>query len=214
MDIENVGYFDEEEVKSSRQSYKHLSLKEKCQTYLYSEDGRTYKSIAEELDRDPRTISNLHKKARKKDTLENKHPTKGRYARGSSKLTDAHKKFILKWSEVGAHNSSQEVWIHLTSIKNLRRISYDTVNRYLKTLGSWVKPRLDTVISQDNLIKRKWYCEANRDTITTEDVLFTDESLFELNRVTVRMFKFKRAARPKMGNSPHGLGRWFGPAYS
>ncbi len=37
-----------------------------------------------------------------------------------------------------------------------------------------------------------------RDFIVDEDVLFTDESLFELNRNTTKVFKFARDAMPEI----------------
>lgn len=195
MSEENDEFEIEEESKTPN---KNLSLVDKCKAYLSREEGKTYDSIAQGLGRSTSTIFNLYSKAQLTNSLDNKHSNKGRYSKGSTILTDNHKRFILKWLEAGKHKSSRELWRHLTSIKSVKWVGYDTINNYLKSLGSWVKPRLRTVISQKNLLKRKIYCEANMNIINGQDVIYTDESLFELNRVTARVFKFKRAATPEI----------------
>lgn len=170
MEIENEGSSSEEEFKSPNLKPRNLSLTENCKAYIYSEEGRSYTSIAQEIDRDPKTIRKLYNKALITNSLDNQHANKGRYSKGSSILTDRHRIFILEWLEAGIHNSSNQIYIHLISIRNLSRVSYSTVKRYVNTVGKWVKPRLRTVISQKNLIRRKEYCEDNIHTITTQDL--------------------------------------------
>ena len=77
-------------------NYSFLSLTEKCKAYLGVKEGKTYASIAKDLNRNPKTISDITKKGQKRKSLENQHSRKGRYAKGSSKLEDDHIRFILK----------------------------------------------------------------------------------------------------------------------
>jgi len=175
----------------------YLSLTDKCKAYTCSKQGMNYTDIAMEIGRAPKTINKLLQKAQEKKTLDNQHSGKGRYPKGGSKLNDHHKKFILQWLEEGKHKSSNEIYIHLNSIKNLKRVGYKTVNNYVLKLGKWVLPRVKTVISTKNLLKRKAYCEAQIKNIAQENVLFTDESMFELNRNTKRVFKFSKDAMPE-----------------
>jgi len=175
-----------------------LSLAEKCEVYLASIKGQKNSEIAKNINRNPRTISMLISKAKKENTLDNQHSKKGRYRKGSSKITDAHKKFIFQWIQEGKVNSSHQIWVHLCGVKKLSAIGYDCVNNYLKSLGRWVKPRLKTMISERNLVKRRNYCLANRNVILNQDVLFTDETMFELNRNTTKVFKFKKDSMPDL----------------
>jgi len=61
-----------------------------------------------------------------------------------------------------------------------------------------VKPRLSIAISEKNLRKRRYYCLENKDIILEEDVLYTDETMFELNRLTIKVFKFKKDSMPEV----------------
>jgi len=124
-----------------------LTLTEKCKIYLDTKDGKIPAQIAREMSRNPGTVSNLLDKAKKRKSLENQHAEKGRFAKGSTKLEASHIKFILQWIQEGIHNSSHEVWVHLCSIQTLKKVGYNTVNKYLSSLGKWVKPRLTTIIS-------------------------------------------------------------------
>ena len=54
------------------------------------------------------------------------------------------------------------------------------------------------MISEKNLLKRREYCEDNIKVINQQDILFTDESLFELNRNTLKVFKFKQELMPEI----------------
>ena len=145
-----------EEVKTNETREKtapsnFLSLRDKCKAFLDFQEGINYSTIARNINRNPRTIKKLVDKANCKGSLDNQHSQKGRYPKGSTKLTDEHKRFILKWIEEGSHNSSNEIWIHLCSIKTLKKVAYTSMNNYLKTLGRWVKPRLSIAISEKNL---------------------------------------------------------------
>ena len=175
-----------------------LTLAEKCEAYLASIKGQKNYEIAKNINRNPRTVSMLISKATKKDTLDNQHASKGRYVKGSSKITDAHKKFIFQWIEEGKVHSSHQIYIHLIGVKKLSTVGYDCVNNYLKSLGKWVKPRLKTVITEQNIIKRRNYCLVNREVILDQNVLFTDETMFELNRNTTKVFKFKKDSIPDL----------------
>ena len=80
----------------------------------------------------------------------------------------------------------------------MKKVSYNVVNNYIKTLGRWVVPKLKTAISRKNLEHRKSYCEENIDHILGQDVLFMDESLFELNRNKAKVFQFLKTAMPEV----------------
>jgi len=133
----------------------YLTLTEKCKVSLDSKNGKCYEDIAIDLNRDPKTVSKVVKKAKAKRSLDNQHCDKGRYAKGSAKHTNEHKRFMLQWIEEGKYHSSHEVWVHLSSIKKLKDVGYDGVNNYLKSIGKWVKPRLKTLISEKHIILRK-----------------------------------------------------------
>jgi len=130
--------------------------------YVSNKEGRSQRAVAMDLGRSFGAVNDLINKAKSKKTLDNQHGLKGRYPKGSSKLTEDHKRFILEWLIQSKHKSSNEVWLHLTSIKRLKWVCYDTVNNFLKSIGKWVKPRLKTIISEKNLLKRLEYCEANK----------------------------------------------------
>lgn len=202
MDIEDERILDDEEYKTPERTRKSphssISLADKCKMYLSDKDGQSHRAIAMEMGRSFCAVNDLINKANTKGTLDAQHHLKGRYAKGSSVLSDDHRTFILKWLIAGEHKSSNEVWQHLISIKRLKRVGYDAVNEYLKSLGSWVKPQLKTMISEKNLRKRLEYCTSNKDVIIDQDVLFTDESQFELNRTTARVFKFSKEAHPEI----------------
>jgi len=184
--------------KKSTNTYSYLTLTEKCKAYLGVKEGKSYASLAEELDRNPKTISDIAKKGKTRRSFENQHSNKGRFAKGTSKLNDEHIRFILKWLEEGTHNSSNEIFLHLQSIKKLKKVGYDCVNNYIANLGKWVIPQLKTQISQQNLIKRRAYCVLNREVISAQDILFTDESMFELNRNTRKVLKFRKEMMPEI----------------
>ena len=154
-------------------------------------------TFAKDIGRNRGTIEKLLEKAHSTRSLDNQHKQKGRFPKGGSKLEDGHKKYILQWLEEGKHNSTNQIYLHLNSIMNLKRVGYDSVNNYVKSLGRWVKPRVKTVISEKNLMKRLEYCQDQMDVIVNQDVLFTDESLFELNRNTTKVFKFTKDAMPE-----------------
>lgn len=55
--------------------------------------------IAHDLGRSYQTINYFLDVSTSQKKLEANHRAKGRYPRGSSKITDAHKKFINEWIE-------------------------------------------------------------------------------------------------------------------
>ena len=184
--------------KKTNASSHYLSLTPKCKIYLASKEGIKNVKIARELGCDPKTVKKIVSKAKTKKTLDNQHSTKGRYPKGSSVLTERHKTFLLDWINEGKYSSTNEMWLHLCDIKTLKHVSYDTVNRYIKSIGKWVKPKLKRVNSQKNFIKRRNYCLAEKNVILHQDILYTDETMFELNRNTTRVFKFKRESMPEI----------------
>src|SRR5688572_23641440 len=119
MDIENEGSSSEEEFKAPNMKPRNLSLIEKCKAIVYREEGHSFTSIGQKLGRDPKTVKKLHTKAQATNSLDNQHASKGRYPKGSISLTERHRKFILEWLESGSYHTSNEIYLHLTSIKNL-----------------------------------------------------------------------------------------------
>jgi transposase len=166
-----------------------LSLTEKCHIYLESKEGKSISHISTETKRSYKTIHRLITKALKFDTLENLDGNKGRYRKGSTVLTQRHTKMIDKCLTEENFHDSKAIWRYLISHVNLKRVSYTTVRNYVNTKGSWVVPRLVTEISLKNLIHRRDYCIAERTSIDDKDILFTDESSFQLNRNKIKIFK-------------------------
>ena len=84
----------------------------------------------------------------------------------------------------------RQIWNKLNSIKNLSRISYGPVDKYVKSLGKFVKPTPKPIVSEKNKQKRIAYCHSFRD-FNFHKVLFSDESSFQLNANTLKVFMKK-----------------------
>ena len=129
MEIENEGecrityekYVEEEyktpEKKKNKLWTTSITLTEKCKMYVSNKEGRSQRAVAMDLGRSFGAVNDLINKAKSKKTLDNQHGLKGRYPKSSTKLTEDHKRFILEWLIQSKHKSSNEVWLHLTSIK-------------------------------------------------------------------------------------------------
>ena len=137
MNIESEGdksfisSYDREETKTPERKpntgYHYLTLTEKCKAYVEAREGKNPVIIAKEMGRNLKTIKDLVKKGQKRRSLENQHAKKGRFPKGSINVKDEHKRFILKSLEEGTHNSTNEIFLHIQSIKKLPKLGYGSV---------------------------------------------------------------------------------------
>jgi len=125
------------------------------------------------------------------------HFAKGRWKKGETKLTERHKKLLRSWFQAGTMHSVRQCWIKLNKVKSISRVSYHPVRRYLKTIGSFVRPKLKTLVLPTNRIKRLTYCEEKKE-FNFRKVMFTDESSFQLNSNNIRAFRLKGNEPPKI----------------
>jgi hypothetical protein len=194
MDIEEEKF--ETPKKMLREEGSHLTLIEKCRSYLQKKNGDSVSDIARGLNRSWNVTDKFLKRAESNKSTDNRDENKGRYKKGITILTERHKRLIEEYLEEDPQSSSMAIWQKLSRVVTLMRISYDVVNNYIKTLGSWVKPRMKSEISINNHGKRLQYCQENINTIIGEEVLYTNESTFMLNRNTIKVFKFKDEDHP------------------
>ena len=122
-------------------------------------------------------------------SFESQHHQKGRFEKESTMLTERQKNLLEKWLKEGEIRSSNEAWIRLSKIKNMRKVSFNIVNNYIKSLGQWKNPALRTVLSFSNKEKRLNHCRKYL-CRTFRNVLFTDESVFQLNANTLKYINF------------------------
>lgn len=203
-------------IKTAQNNSDHnpLTDTEKSLAYLQHKTGTRTSKIAINLNRTSKTIFNFLKKPNPKTKFAPNHAAKGRWSKGRTKLTLRHKNLLKKWLENGTMHSARQCWIRLNKVKNLSRVSYLPVSNYLKTLGSFVRPKLKTLVSPGNRVKRLQYC-AEYEEFNFRKVLFTDESSFQLNSNNVRAFKFKGHTPPRITkyNPNHKIMVWAGISY-
>lgn len=142
-----------------KQKKKPLSLKEKAEAYVLWTKDYSITQIAKRLGQNYYTMRYFINNSAKQNKLEPKHNLKGRFKKGSSKVTQAHKKFIEKWLRSGKVHSSREIWRKLNLIQKVSKIGLTSVPNYVKTLGKWVVPSLREGISARNREKRLLYCQ-------------------------------------------------------
>lgn len=195
----------------SRSSYEQLTLTEKAKIYLSIEEGYNVSTISKDLKKNRNTVANFLRRALKFNDFTPRHKLKGRWPKGGSKLNERHKSCINKWLEEGKFNSSRQIWRKLNSMMNMKRISYNPINNYIKTLGGFVRPTLKPTISEKNKEKRLSYCRKHSN-FNFKNVLFTDESIFQLNANTLKVFvkKGHRYPRAKRHNPNSKIMVWGG----
>jgi transposase len=184
-------------ITPSSSSYKQMTLTEKSKIYLSRKEGHKVSTITREVQKSRTAVTSFLKRAITFKEFTTKHHLKGRWRKGDTKLDSRHKKFINKWLQEDTVNSSRQIWRRLNNTKNLKKISYNPVNKYIKTLGGFVKPTMKPVVSQKNKEKRVEYCRQYRN-FNMKNVLFTDESSFQLNSNTLKVFVKKGQARPRV----------------
>jgi len=192
----------------------HLSNAEKSFIYLHSLLDSETSNVSKDLGRDERTVVKFLNKVNSQGSFEHYHKNKGRWRRNGGKLNTKQKSLLQEWLKQGNIKSSREAWLRITQVKNLPRVSYNTVNSYLKFIGGFVKPLLKAEVSSTNLNKRIKYCTKYR-TFNFKKVLFSDESTFQINSNNFRAFKFKGQKRPiKVKKNPdYKVMVWAGVCY-
>ena len=173
-----------------------LSLLQKSQAYVSHLEGKTSKQISREIGSDRRVVRKLLFKAKTINTIESNHKSKGRWAKGDTKLNKKQKEFIERWLLSGEVGSAKQAWIRTNKIKNLPRVGLSCVNAFVKTKGSFVKPNLKSEVSEKNQTKRIQFCQSHSN-FNFRNVLFTDESSFELNSNSIKVFQPKGQKKPQ-----------------
>lgn len=177
-------------INPSDTSYSPLSDTEKSIAFLQTQLGAKSYQIATNLKRNTRTIKRFLHNVVGKGTFNPRHASKGRWPKGGGKLGPRHKEYLKRWLQNGSMHSARQCWIRLNKIKSLSPLSYKPVNRYLKTLGSFVRPKLKSNVSDKNKRDRIKYCQDFQQ-FNFRTVLFTDECSFQLNANNQRAFRFK-----------------------
>lgn len=173
----------------------YLTNTEKSYAYLKHKEGKDASTISKALGRDTRTVRAFISSAKNRKSFLPNHENKGRFRRGTTMLNERQKRLLTEWAREGKITSAREGWLRLLKLKNLPKVSYSTVNRFLNMIGSFVKPKLQTIISPINVDKRLCYIKKYRN-FNFKQVLFSDESSFQLNGNTIRAFKAKGEAAP------------------
>jgi len=182
-------------AKNSQSNFYHLSNPEKASILLQGVVGTEPQKIAVSINRDKRSIQNFLKEKDSPNVFESKNSKKGRWSKGTGKLTQNHKSYIYKWINDGTIRSSRDTYLRLNRIKKLPRISYHPVRLYLKKVGQFVKPTLKTEVTEVNKRKRLQYC-IRRQNFNFKRTMFTDESSFQLNANNQKVFKLKGSKTP------------------
>ena len=201
--------------KRSSQSFSNpLTNTEKSIAYLQSKLGTKPAKIAIKLGRYQKTVKGFLNNATSKQTLMPRHSEKGRWKKGDTKLTERHKNLLKSWLQAGTMNSVRQCWLKLNKVKSVSKVSYHPVRKFLKSLGSFVRPKLKTVVSPANRTKRLNYCNEKKD-FNFRKVLFSDESSFQLNTNNIRAFRIKGKEPPKVTkyNPNHKIMVWAGISY-
>jgi len=181
-------------TKTLQQSY-HLNNVEKAFIYLHNYNGTELKTVANMVSRDKRTVSSFVKEADSKNPFAPKDYKKGRWPKKGTKLTERHKEFLMRWIADETIESARKAHSRLNAIKTLKPISYNPVRNFLKSIGNFEKPRLKPELSDKNREKRLEYCRKNKN-FDFRKVLFSDESLFQLNQNNQKVFRLKESKLP------------------
>lgn len=91
--------------------------------------------------------------------------------------------------------SAHHAWQMLSNVRNVKKVNYRDVNEYLHSQGEFVIPLLKTKVSDVNVQKRLQYAKDYLRFDFTR-TLFTDESRFELNANTLKVWRFVGQPRP------------------
>lgn len=164
---------------------------EMCKIYVKFREGTKVATLAKDLGRSASTIRESLSKAYERKDFNRQDSSKGR----KRKLNDDHKRILQGYVLRGEVNSAHQAWKRISNVSNVKQISYKLVNEYYHTIGSFVTPLLKTKISEANKVKRVEYAKKYLN-FNFSRTLFTDESRFELNANTLKVFKFTGQPRP------------------
>ena len=106
-------------AKNSQSNFYHLSNPEKAYILLQGVVGTEPQKIAVSINRDKRSIQNFLKEKDSPNVFESKNSKKGRWSKGTGKLTQNHKSYIYKWINDGTIRSSRDTYLRLNRIKKL-----------------------------------------------------------------------------------------------
>jgi len=175
----------------------HLSNLEKSFIYLHGAIGSEPKEIASSIGRDPRSINAFLKSANDSaNAFTPKNNQKGRWVKGTTKLDKRHKEFLSHWIESGVLVSARDAYLRLNRIKSFKPISYNPVWNYLGTLGQFVHAGLKCDVSDKNKCAWLKYC-LKYQSFNFWKVLFSDESIFQLNTQYQRVFHVRGQQKSK-----------------
>ena len=194
---------------------KKLSLQEKAYAYVRYTMGHNVNKISRDLGRSWKAVNNVVIKGEDIQSLDDQYSLKGRWKKGSTELNARQKNLIETWLSQDSVSSTMDAWRRILTVKSTPDVCYQVVHKYINTLGSWVKPRLQTILSQNTINNRFEYSVEHIDN-TFEDTLFTDESTFELNSNYSKVFQFngqRYPTRPKY-NPNHSQMVWAGINYN
>lgn len=162
--------------------YKVITLKD---------DGLTVKQISNQLNKPLQTIYYWLKKFKKFGDINFKKRRKC-----FRKFNSAIYAEILNLLE-GDPSLSQKRIARIIKSKFKKTIHRTSISKYLKSHGSYKKAVVKPLLSQQNVAKRKTYCEKyHRQSL--KDVIFCDESSFQLFRNTLKVFHRKGNERSKI----------------
>ena len=202
-------------ISDQKKTNYHLSNWEKAFIFLQGASGSNPQNIADTINRDKRSIEGFLKNTGSPNPFSPQDHKKGQWPKGEGKLTDRHKKYLRKWANEGSIKSARSAHLRLNSIQNLQSISYHPVRIFLKTLGDFQKPLLKTELTRKNIQKRLNYCLKHRN-FYWRKVLFSDESIFQLNSNNQKIFKLKDQKTPSIPklNPNTKIMVWGGISYS
>lgn len=199
QDFETIFGLNTKKVKlvlKEKETY-HLNNLEKSFIYLHGAIGSESKKIASSLGRDTRSINAFLQNAKDStQAFSPKNNKKGRWVKGSSKLDKRHKEFLARWIDSGVLVSARDAYLRLNSIKSLKPISYNPVRKYLQSLGQFVKAALKSDVSEKNKSARLKYCRKYQN-FNFQKVLFSDETIFQLNTQYQKVFHVRGKKIPK-----------------
>lgn len=174
----------------------HLSNIEKSYIFLQGVVGTEPQEIASSVKRDLRSVKSFLSKINSPNPFTPQHDQKGRWKTGGTKLAERHKAFINRWAKEQTLKSAREAHQRLNRIQNLSPISYNPVRNYMKSLGEFKKPSLKVEVSPINKGKRLKYCFKHQN-FNFQRVLFSDESIFQLNANNAKRFHLKGQKPPR-----------------
>ena len=119
-------------------------------------NGHSMTEIAKDVERAPSTISKFIKKSETRNLLSLYIKIKADLKKESTVLDNEQKSLLEKWLKSREAKSSHETWIRLCNVKNTKKVYFNAVNNYIKSLGQWKNsvqwknPLLETVLSAAN----------------------------------------------------------------